>query len=181
MSNLSFSEYQEKAKETALYPNVGSNPYYPTLGLTGEAGEISNKVKKIMIGTIDSFAHAVVNKDKIIKETLLKTPPANNKPQNNNTNKNNNQVNSKKENFNSIGQEKRTTNMVTVGEKEELKNDLPPLNVDKYYNMINEIEIKKRAEIRKKKNSMKIEQIDVSKYMDMIEKIDKNKKMAMNN
>jgi len=48
MSNLTFSEYQEKAKETALYPNVGSNPYYPTLGLTGEAGEISNKVKKIM-------------------------------------------------------------------------------------------------------------------------------------
>lgn len=48
MPNLTFSEYQEKAKETALYPNVGSNPYYPSLGLSGEAGEIANKVKKIM-------------------------------------------------------------------------------------------------------------------------------------
>jgi len=52
MSNLSFSEYQEKAKETALYPNVGNNPYYPTLGLTVAAvasefgldmGEIAQK------------------------------------------------------------------------------------------------------------------------------------------
>ncbi len=48
MSSLTFSEYQEKAKETALYPNVGKNPYYPSLGLAGEAGEIANKVKKIM-------------------------------------------------------------------------------------------------------------------------------------
>jgi len=48
MENLTFTQYQEGAKETAIYPNVGSNPYYPTLGLTGEAGEISNKVKKIM-------------------------------------------------------------------------------------------------------------------------------------
>jgi NTP pyrophosphatase (non-canonical NTP hydrolase) len=48
MSDLTFSEYQEKAKETALYPNLGNNPYYPALGLTGEAGEIANKVKKIM-------------------------------------------------------------------------------------------------------------------------------------
>ena len=48
MSELTFNQYQENAKETALYPNVGKNPYYPTLGLAGEAGEISNKVKKIM-------------------------------------------------------------------------------------------------------------------------------------
>jgi NTP pyrophosphatase (non-canonical NTP hydrolase) len=48
MENLTFTQYQEGAKETAIYPNVGSNPYYPTLGLTGEAGEIANKVKKIM-------------------------------------------------------------------------------------------------------------------------------------
>lgn len=48
MENLTFEKYQEGAKETALYPNVGKNPYYPALGLTGEAGEIANKVKKIM-------------------------------------------------------------------------------------------------------------------------------------
>lgn len=66
MSELTFSEYQEKAKETALYPNVGNNPYYPTLGLTGEAGEISNKVKKIMRdkdGAIDDETRDDIKKE----------------------------------------------------------------------------------------------------------------------
>ncbi len=44
---MHFNEYQTKAKETALYPSVGSNLIYPTLGLAGEAGEFANKVKKI--------------------------------------------------------------------------------------------------------------------------------------
>lgn len=44
---MQFDEYQKKAGETALYPNVGNNIVYPTLGLVGEAGEIANKVKKI--------------------------------------------------------------------------------------------------------------------------------------
>jgi len=48
MPDLTFNEYQLKAKETALYPNLGKNPYYPALGLSGEAGEIANKIKKIM-------------------------------------------------------------------------------------------------------------------------------------
>ena len=42
------SEYQLKALDTAIYPNKGNNVVYPTLGLVGEAGEIANKVKKIM-------------------------------------------------------------------------------------------------------------------------------------
>jgi len=45
---MEFSEYQTKASETAVYPDRGSNIYYPALGLVGEAGEIANKVKKIM-------------------------------------------------------------------------------------------------------------------------------------
>ncbi len=45
---MNLSEYQEKALTTALYPNQGSNPYYPALGLGGEVGEVLNKVKKIM-------------------------------------------------------------------------------------------------------------------------------------
>ena len=45
---MNLSEYQEKALTTALYPNQGSNPYYPALGLGGEIGEVLNKVKKIM-------------------------------------------------------------------------------------------------------------------------------------
>lgn len=45
---MTFSDYQQEAKKTAIYPNVGSNFVYPTLGLAGEAGEIANKVKKII-------------------------------------------------------------------------------------------------------------------------------------
>ena len=45
---MEMNEYQNEAKKTAIYPDVGNNIYYPTLGLVGEAGEIANKVKKIM-------------------------------------------------------------------------------------------------------------------------------------
>lgn len=44
---MNFKEYQKHAADTAMYPNVGENYMYPALGLAGEAGEISNKVKKI--------------------------------------------------------------------------------------------------------------------------------------
>jgi len=45
---MTFSEYQEAARTTAVYPNLGKNFIYPTLGLAGEAGEVANKVKKII-------------------------------------------------------------------------------------------------------------------------------------
>ncbi|MEO6333795.1 MAG: nucleoside triphosphate pyrophosphohydrolase family protein [Pyrinomonadaceae bacterium] len=44
---MTFEEYQAKASATALYPNRMKNLEYPTLGLTGEAGEVANIVKKI--------------------------------------------------------------------------------------------------------------------------------------
>jgi NTP pyrophosphatase (non-canonical NTP hydrolase) len=44
---LSFEDYQQQAKQTALYPNRLRNLEYPTLGLAGEAGEVANVVKKI--------------------------------------------------------------------------------------------------------------------------------------
>lgn len=45
---MDFKTYQEKSRKTAIYPDLGSNIIYPTLGLVGEAGEVANKVKKVV-------------------------------------------------------------------------------------------------------------------------------------
>jgi len=45
---MTFVEYQKQSRETAIYPHKDNNLTYPVLGLAGEAGEICNKVKKIM-------------------------------------------------------------------------------------------------------------------------------------
>jgi NTP pyrophosphatase (non-canonical NTP hydrolase) len=45
---MNFNEYQIKARETAVYPNINSNFIYPTLGLVGEAGEVAEKIKKVI-------------------------------------------------------------------------------------------------------------------------------------
>lgn len=44
---MELNEYQLKALETAIYPKE-QKIIYPTLGLTGEAGEVSDKVKKVL-------------------------------------------------------------------------------------------------------------------------------------
>jgi len=41
---MKFNEYQKIAKTTAVYPSEYT-VVYPTLGLTGEAGEVAEKVK----------------------------------------------------------------------------------------------------------------------------------------
>jgi NTP pyrophosphatase (non-canonical NTP hydrolase) len=43
-----FTRYQEDARRTAAYPDIGNNTYYPVLGLCGEAGEVAEKIKKVM-------------------------------------------------------------------------------------------------------------------------------------
>ena len=42
------NDYQNRALETAIYPNRGANFVYPTLGLVGEAGEVADKLKKVI-------------------------------------------------------------------------------------------------------------------------------------
>jgi NTP pyrophosphatase (non-canonical NTP hydrolase) len=48
--DLSFTEYQVITASTAIYPGQGTSLglSYVTLGLVGEAGEIANKVKKVL-------------------------------------------------------------------------------------------------------------------------------------
>ena len=45
---MEMNSYQYAARKTATYPDVGRNPIYPTLGLTGEAGEVADKIKKVI-------------------------------------------------------------------------------------------------------------------------------------
>lgn len=45
---MNFSEYQREAWKTAVYPDKTNNWVYVALGLGGEAGEILNKLKKIL-------------------------------------------------------------------------------------------------------------------------------------
>ncbi len=43
---MKFNEYQTKATVTGSYPTIGSKLIYPVIGLSGECGELSEKVKK---------------------------------------------------------------------------------------------------------------------------------------
>ncbi|MFA5062017.1 MAG: nucleoside triphosphate pyrophosphohydrolase family protein [Patescibacteria group bacterium] len=45
---MNFEEYQTASRKTVIYPNPGHNFIYPTLGLAGEAGEVAEKVKKLI-------------------------------------------------------------------------------------------------------------------------------------
>ena len=45
---MQLNDYQRESRSTARYPDAGRNLIYPTLGLTGEAGEVADKVKKLI-------------------------------------------------------------------------------------------------------------------------------------
>lgn len=55
-TKMDMNSYQEKAIETAIYPKKMA-VIYPALGLAGEAGEVADKVKKIIRdgNTTDEF------------------------------------------------------------------------------------------------------------------------------
>lgn len=62
---MTLNEYQFKALETATYPRE-HHIIYPTLGLTGEAGEVADKVKKVIRDNNEVFTEE--KKLEIIKE-----------------------------------------------------------------------------------------------------------------
>jgi NTP pyrophosphatase (non-canonical NTP hydrolase) len=45
---MTFQEYQTESRKTAIYPDKDNNFVYPTLGLAGEAGEVAEKIKKVI-------------------------------------------------------------------------------------------------------------------------------------
>lgn len=51
---MTLNEYQQGALSTAIYPEE-RKIIYPTLGLTGEAGEVADKVKKVIRDNNDEF------------------------------------------------------------------------------------------------------------------------------
>lgn len=54
---MNLKEYQEKARDTRFEETKGLRTGYSALGLTGEAGEVADKVKKIIRGdfSLDNF------------------------------------------------------------------------------------------------------------------------------
>lgn len=63
---MNFEEYQKKSRLTARYPNADENYIYPTLGLAGEAGEVAEKIKKVIRdkeGKIDDETREAIKKE----------------------------------------------------------------------------------------------------------------------
>jgi NTP pyrophosphatase (non-canonical NTP hydrolase) len=45
---MTFKQYQLKSRKTAIYKPIGYQVVYPALGIAGEAGELIEKIKKLL-------------------------------------------------------------------------------------------------------------------------------------
>ena len=55
---MDFNKYQALAKNTATYKEIGHPLVYPCIGLSGEAGEVAEKVKKLIRNTDGTITEA---------------------------------------------------------------------------------------------------------------------------
>ncbi len=63
---MNFNEYQKESRKNAIYPGLGNNFSFPTIGLAGETGEVAEKVKKILRdknGMVDDQSREEVKKE----------------------------------------------------------------------------------------------------------------------
>lgn len=63
---MTFEEYQKLSRKTAIYPDKDNNFIYPTLGLTGEAGEVAEKIKRVLTennGVVDDLKRQEIKKE----------------------------------------------------------------------------------------------------------------------
>ena len=44
---INFKDYQQRAHELAVYPEIGQEWVYPVIGLVSEVGEVADKFKKL--------------------------------------------------------------------------------------------------------------------------------------
>ena len=45
---MTFEQYQKEATKMAVYPDIGNNFIYPVLGLSGESGEVAERIKIVL-------------------------------------------------------------------------------------------------------------------------------------
>lgn len=45
---MDLNKFQKQSRKSAIYPRLGKNYIYPTLGLAGESGEVADKIKKVI-------------------------------------------------------------------------------------------------------------------------------------